>query len=253
MRYYTVIELAKMYDVKKPVIQGWCKRKKFPNAIKERGAWKVPESDLKGFVKFEGRGRLRLTNPSKRTLYLRDLRKPLKEQAAQTTPSEPVYGYKGIDNKRDEICRLYETEEWTLRQIADHLQISKEAIRERLMRAGTQLRPPKPTRRIIDRETLVQLYINEKLPLVEIAQRLKTTYRKVCEELERHRIEKYSRQSLKRKYPELYELKVGENIIIRQPEAKDPGKRLRKNACKIGIKISVKKIAENNFQVTRID
>jgi hypothetical protein len=55
MNELTAKEIADLFGVEKRVAQGWIQRGYFPNAHKERhefvgSVWKVPESDLKGFV-----------------------------------------------------------------------------------------------------------------------------------------------------------------------------------------------------------
>ncbi len=92
-----------------------------------------------------------------------------------------------------EMQRLYEVEQLTVRQIADHFGVSWQAIHERLVRAGVPLRQKSPVKRFLERETLIDLYTINNLTIGEIAQRLKTNYEKVSEELDRHGIKKRSK------------------------------------------------------------
>jgi predicted DNA-binding protein YlxM (UPF0122 family) len=116
-----------------------------------------------------------------------------------------------------EMQRLYEVEQLTVRQIADHFGVSWQAIHERLVRAGVPLRQKSPVKRFLERETLIDLYTINNLTIGEIAQRLKTNYEKVSEELDRHGIKKRSKGYFNRRYTELELLKCGENVVIKRP------------------------------------
>ena len=79
MNFLTVKELAERYGVARRVASGWCERGLLPNALKKTSElgveyWQIPESDLTNFVKPSGRGKPRLSNPSKETLAKRQLR-----------------------------------------------------------------------------------------------------------------------------------------------------------------------------------
>ncbi len=64
-----------------------------------------------------------------------------------------------------EMQRLYEDEELRLREIAERFGVSWQAIHERLVRAKIPLRPKSAVKRFLDRETLIELYINENLTI----------------------------------------------------------------------------------------
>lgn len=151
-----------------------------------------------------------------------------------------------------EMRRLYEDEKRTLREIADHFGVTWQAIHERLVRAGVPMRQKSTVKRLLERETLVQHYIDEGLTIGETAKRLKTDVLRVSEELERHGIEKRSRGFFKRKYPELYQLTVGEKAIIKRPLVTNPYRNLYEKAQKIGIRISIKSVNDETFQITRL-
>jgi predicted DNA-binding protein YlxM (UPF0122 family) len=116
-----------------------------------------------------------------------------------------------------EMRRLYEIEKINLREIAARFGVTWQAIHQKLTKAGVPLRQKSPVKRLLDRETLVQLYVEENLTIGETAKRLKAKCKKVSEELERHGIEKRSIGFFKRKQPELYQLKVGEKAVIQRP------------------------------------
>ncbi len=151
-----------------------------------------------------------------------------------------------------EMQRLYEVEKRTLREIADLFGVTWQAIHDRLVRAGVLLRQKNPIKRLLDRETLIKLYIVENLTISETAQRLKTHYKKVSDEIKRHEIIKRPRGYSGRKYTELNLLSVGGNVIIQRPQVKNPYLSLYGKAQKIGIRISVKSIDDKTMQINRI-
>ncbi len=116
-----------------------------------------------------------------------------------------------------EMRRLYEVEKMNLREIAARFGVSWQAIHQKLAKVGVPMRRKSPVKQFLDREKLVQLYIEEGLTIGETAKRLKAKCKKVSEELERHGIEKRSIGFFKRKQPELYQLKVGEKAVIQRP------------------------------------
>ncbi len=152
-----------------------------------------------------------------------------------------------------EMQRLYEVEKLPLREIAAHFNVSWQAIHERLVRAGVPLRQKSPVNRLLDRETLVELYIDENLTIGEMARRLKTNYKKVSSELKRHGIEKRLKGFFRLKYHELNLLNAGENVIIKRPLVNQPYRSLYGKAQRIGIRISIKSLNEETMQIKRIE
>ena len=94
--------------------------------------------------------------------------------------------------------------------------------------------------------------IEENLTIGETAKRLKAKFDKVSKELERHGIEKRSIGYFKRKQPDLYQLEVGEKAVIQRPSVKNPYRSLYAKAQKIGIRISIKSVNNETFQITRV-
>lgn len=79
MKTFTAKEVAERYGVAKRVVQGWCERGLLPSAHKVDSGfgfdvWQIPEADLKDFIKPVGRGKPRVSNPSKETLAKRKSR-----------------------------------------------------------------------------------------------------------------------------------------------------------------------------------
>lgn len=153
--------------------------------------------------------------------------------------------------KLNEMRRLYDEERWDLRQIAAHYRISWQAVHERFMKNNVPLRPKGRTRKVLDRETLVRLYVEEGLSMQETAVRLEVCLVKLESEFKRHKIEKRSGAFFKRKYPELYQLKIGEQISIPRPSVTNPYRSLYQKANRTGIKISIKTINQAAMRITR--
>jgi predicted DNA-binding protein YlxM (UPF0122 family) len=151
-----------------------------------------------------------------------------------------------------EMQRLYEDEELRLREIAERFGVSWQAIHERLVRAKIPLRPKSAVKRFLDRETLIELYINENLTIAQTAHKLKIGYKKVSDEIKRHGIVKRPRRYFSRKYTELNLLNNGQNVIIPRPSVKNPYLSLYGKAKRIGIQISIKSVNNETFQIKRI-
>jgi predicted DNA-binding protein YlxM (UPF0122 family) len=152
-----------------------------------------------------------------------------------------------------QMRRLYHEDNWTLRQIGDHYGVSWQAIHERFVRNGILLRPKSRTPQVIDREILVKLYVDEKLSLQEVTRRLKMSYSKLQKDFSKYGIEKRSIGFFRRKYPQMYQLKVGEKITIPRPIVTNPYRNLYEKAKNIGIRISIKSINEEKIQITRLE
>ncbi len=147
--------------------------------------------------------------------------------------------------------RLYTVEKWTLQKIADKFGVSRQAIHHQFRKAGIAMRLPRPSEKIFDHETLVKVYVDEKLNIRETAKRLNSNATSISKQLDRNGIEKRSSGFLNRKYPELYQIKIGESVLIKRPTTKKPYSTLYKRVKKIGIKISIKKIDNDTFQIYR--
>lgn len=156
--------------------------------------------------------------------------------------------------KLTEMRRLYEHEEWTLEQIGDHYGVTRQAVHNRFQRAGIKMRScsdrKKPIR-TLDRKKLTKLYEVNRLAIPIVAERLETSVFKVTQELKRYKIKIRPRGGQKKSW--LRKLNVNECRIIQKPaHIKNLYRNLHGSAHSIGIKISVKRISENNFQVIRL-
>lgn len=154
----------------------------------------------------------------------------------------------------NEMRRLYEEKNWTLKEIGVHFKVTRQAIHDCFKRAGIKCRAfvPKRERRVLDWETLVRLYADENRKISEIAQFFNTDPKKVRDELTRYGIEKRHPGYLQRKNPELHEMKVGDVIQIKPPQVKHPVQNLHCKVYKKGIRIRVERIGRDIFQVTRL-
>jgi predicted DNA-binding protein YlxM (UPF0122 family) len=151
-----------------------------------------------------------------------------------------------------QMQRLYEEEQLSLREIAAFFGVSWQAIHDRLVRAGVPLRQKSPIKRHLEQDALVKLYTNENLTIGQTAKRLKTNFTKVSEELDRHGIKKRSSGYYRRKYSEIYLLGIGENAVMKRPSVKQSHGAIYAIAWRIGIRISIKSVDKETFQIKRI-
>jgi len=108
-----------------------------------------------------------------------------------------------FDEKTAEMLRLYQKEKLSLREISERLGITARAVHYRLSRTGIIFRSKSRPSRIIEREVLVQLYVDRGLPIYKVAKKLKAAQETVVKELCRHKIEQRPRRKKTRRYPEL--------------------------------------------------
>lgn len=160
----------------------------------------------------------------------------------------------------NEMRRLYEVEEWTLEEIGDKFCVSRQAVHNRLARAGMKLRPPVRPVRSVPKQTLERLYTDERLKIKVIAERLQVCEPIIKRELERHKIKKRlrptsrktSKNNNERKYPEFYNLKIGDGFDLEPPPKMNAYSMMHCRAFVIGIKVSVKKTGKGMYRVTRL-
>jgi predicted DNA-binding protein YlxM (UPF0122 family) len=150
-----------------------------------------------------------------------------------------------------EMRRLYEEEALNLRDVGKRFGVTYQAVHDRFTRAEVPLRPNGMAKRPLDRETLANLYEKEELNIKETAKRLNISPEKVSDELERLGIKKRSGSYAQRRQPELYQLQLGERVIIKRPQVKNFYISLLKKARRIGIQISIKSIDQETLQIYR--
>ena len=155
------------------------------------------------------------------------------------------------DKMTAEMCRLYRIEDLTLREIAARFGISYQAVYQRVSSVGLLLRPNHSPPRVIDRETLVRLYVDERLSVYKIAEKLKAANKTIISEMRRHRIKRRPRASELRRYPELDGLKVGESLEVSRPNVRNPYVAYYGAAAVRGIRVSVRSIGKDRLKITR--
>jgi predicted DNA-binding protein YlxM (UPF0122 family) len=153
-----------------------------------------------------------------------------------------------------EMRRFYFEKNWTLRQIADYYKVTIPAIYYRFTRNGIKLqRNARKPQKTVEREILFELYEKMRLPVTEIAVRLKISYPTIIKELKRHGIKYRPQCEKKYKFPAIRKLEIGEKLIVPRPPVKQPHKIFYYHANVSGIKISVKSIGDKTLQITRIE
>jgi hypothetical protein len=138
----------------------------------------------------------------------------------------------------------------TLQAIGKEYGMTRQAVHYRLTKAGINTSQTKYER--FDRTLLEKLYTEERLSLEKIAAIFSTYIDSILKALKFHKIPR--RQNIKTggfKVDFLRSLEIGEKGIF---EWKNRGKgaHLHGAAKEIGIKISVKSIGGNHYEVTRI-
>lgn len=157
------------------------------------------------------------------------------------------------DEELNEMRRLYEVEIRSVREIGKIFGVSRQTIYNRLANAGVCFRPKNPVKREIEREVLIQLCVNENLTVCETARGLKTGFKKVSDEIKRHKIIKRPTGYSRLKYPELNLLDVREKVVIPRPLIKNPHLGLYGKARRIDSRISIKRVDNKTFQIKRIE
>ena len=158
-----------------------------------------------------------------------------------------------------QMTRLYVDAGLTLKEIGLFFGVTHQAVRDRLYRAGVQMRtnrrPPMPP---LDecQDEMVRSYLDERVPVYLLAQRFRVTKEEIRRRLLSCGIE--LRQSGgQRKFPELYNLKLNETIVLAKPASKGRSRQywyetFYKAARRLGVRFSVKSIDDLNVRVTRV-
>src|SRR5688572_15452610 len=125
----------------------------------------------------------------------------------------------------EELVRLYEEEGLSLAEVARRIGGTRQGVHYQLVKAGVRMRPmgAEPARSPrFEREMMVDLYVRQRLPIVQIAARLGLTAGIITYELKKHGIERRPRGSRLRKYPDLSQLQIGESVLVPRPGHKRP-------------------------------
>jgi hypothetical protein len=143
--------------------------------------------------------------------------------------------------------RLYEHENWTLREIAAKYGLTYQGVHYRLVSGAapgkqTNMRRVGGPPRKLDREEVRRLYVDEGLPIFKVARLLRTEERKVKRELDALGIEVRPPGSYNRMHPEISRLKIGGSVEIERGSSVNVYQVLHGMARNRGMKISVRKI-----------
>ena len=153
---------------------------------------------------------------------------------------------------RVRIKQLYEVEGLSINKIAKIEGVTRQAIYERLVRVGADMRPRHTRRRQLDRADLYRLYVTHRLPVYLVAKALNASDAVVKRELERHAIELRPKGSGKRTRLEMDGLEIGKSAIMAYPVRPMPYSTIYELAKMRKIRVSIRRIDADHVQVTRV-
>ncbi len=152
-----------------------------------------------------------------------------------------------------ELKDLYLIDKLTLKQIGEKFGVSKQAIHSRLQLADVELRPRSRMPLNIDRETLLDLYVNQKLSPAKIGEKFGLTNSAIRQYLIKNNVPIRGRGESFIKYPQIREMKPGESIELpRSKTKKNPFVDYYMMAKKAGIRVSMQTIDEETLRLTRV-
>lgn len=138
---------------------------------------------------------------------------------------------------------------WSLKQIGEKFGISRQAVQQRLQKIGISRRDKERGRKIdkIDRADLQRLYSDGK-NLYEIAEYFSTSASTIHLALKFHKIPKRDKPG---KWVDIFRsMAKGESRVVECNHVR-PHVTLHTLAARKGIKISISKLGDNQFQITR--
>ena len=149
------------------------------------------------------------------------------------------------------LLDLYLKEKWPVPWIATHFKVSRQAIYERLRKAGMKLEKRSVKTVGLTAEQLRDLYCNKKLTMREIAKQFGISADTVSLQLHRFRFPIRRGGERRRKHPNLSSLKIGEFFLIEKPVGKHPGGGLYLQAKNLGIRIVIRRFDDTKIIVKR--
>jgi predicted DNA-binding protein YlxM (UPF0122 family) len=150
-----------------------------------------------------------------------------------------------------EILRLYQTERLSAKAIADRFGVTRQTISARLKNAGVVTRTIQPWAELPDTKTLQRLYHGERLTLHQVAERLNTKFDRVYQAMDKYEVPRRKPGSRDGRYPGLRKLAVGESIDLHNP-SRQPHANFYAVAKAARIRVSVRRIGDRTFRVTRV-
>jgi predicted DNA-binding protein YlxM (UPF0122 family) len=158
-----------------------------------------------------------------------------------------------------EIRRLYEDELYSLRQIAEIVGVSHQSVHNHLRNAGVRLRYRGGASRLvvkkpeIEAAVLIGTYVDQRLSVEKVAERLGKSKHAVRKSLQAHGIKLRRPAEWVRKHPELADLNIGESLIVPRPNRRKPYSNFYSMATPLGIRLSLKTIDPETIQITRVE
>jgi len=175
--------------------------------------------------------------------------------------TQPAQTRKINSNRRldsETVRRLYEEECLTLRQVAERLSVSRQAVHDRLIRDGVKTRSTAATRRHgpreaynygIDAGKLRELYLEKGLGCSAIGRRIGVERGRVWRALIRENIPRRAFAAPRsKKYAAVYDLKPGESALVSRPNHA----AVYQLAKRLKIRLSVRSADETRSRITRI-
>jgi len=115
-----------------------------------------------------------------------------------------------------EAWSLYAEQGLNLREIAERFGVSRQAVHQKLIYAGYDIKIPKVAKNLPDAERLRELYVDQNLPIRAIVDELQSTINYVMKAIEHYG---YTRPSKRRKKIDreiIEELYVGQKLLMRE-------------------------------------
>jgi hypothetical protein len=172
---------------------------------------------------------------------------------ARTSGEDQTHTVRHPNIATPQIQALYLEEGWTLRQIAEHFNITLQAVHYRLKTAGhsARSRGPRPREYACDPAEAKRLYVEELQPMKKIAAELKVPLGHVVDALDRAGVER--RRGAPRIYHQLGELGVGDALVVAKPTCKGKWHSIfYDRARSVGIKLSVRSLGDLGVRLTRV-
>ena len=157
------------------------------------------------------------------------------------------------EQTRNEIVRLYCSENQPITRIAERFGLTRQAVYSRLVTAGVETWPRKYTPRQLSREDLARLYVDNQMPISHVARLLKSTHKMVVRELERYGIERRKVNRRKRVPSELDGLNVGDSCTIHCRPCSQEYAKIYSIATIRNMRVSVRKLGSDQVRATRVE
>lgn len=158
-------------------------------------------------------------------------------------------------SETDEMRRLYEVEQLTLKAIGERFGLTSTAIYYRLRTRGVTFRGKgsRSPAEALNKNNLTRMYVNEKKSGMQIAREIGRSGGTVYKMLRAHGIERRKPAEWMTKHPELGQLKIGESLLLPRPKRRKFQHYFYIMAKPYGIRVSVRTIDEKSVRITRVE